>query len=133
MSLKRRDLRIVIVDDNADAAYSLAMLIDRSGFSVVARVFDAMKAIDCIKTHQPHVAIVDIAMPLIDGYQIARELREEFNGSLKLIAVTGLGQPCDRRDAIEAGFDAHFTKPANWESLEALLSSYLRDSEPAAA
>jgi len=135
MTRKRSDLRIVIVDDNADATYTLAMLLERGGFTVVAQVYDSEQAVECIKTHRPHVAILDIAMPLVDGYEIARQLRDEVTGPLKLIAVSGLGQSCDKTDALEAGFDAHLTKPANWAKLEALLVSYLQESEsePAAA
>lgn len=133
MARKRSDLRIVIVDDNADATYTLAMLLERGGFTVVAQVHDAEQAVKCIKAERPHVAILDIAMPLIDGYEIARQLREEMERPLKLIAVSGLGQACDKTDALEAGFDAHLTKPANWPKLEALLISFLEESEPAAA
>jgi len=133
MAAKRSDLRIVIVDDNADATYTLAMLLERGGFTVVAQVYDPQQAVECIKDHRPHVAILDIAMPLIDGYEIARQLRAEVDRPLKLIAISGLGQPCDKTDALEAGFDAHLTKPANWPRLEALLMSYLQESEPAAA
>jgi len=133
MARKRSDLRIVIVDDNADATYALAMLLERGGFTVVEQVHDAEQAVACIKSQRPHVAILDIAMPLIDGYELARQLREELEAPLKLIAVSGLGQACDKTDALEAGFDAHLTKPANWPKLEALLTSYLEESEPAAA
>jgi two-component system CheB/CheR fusion protein len=133
MTQKRSGLRIVIVDDNADATYTLAMLLERGGFSVVAQVYDPEQAVAAIKTHRPQVAILDIAMPLVDGYEIARQLRDEKDWTLKLIAVSGLGQACDKTDALEAGFDAHLTKPANWPKLEALLVSYLQESEPAAA
>jgi len=133
MAGKRSDLRIVIVDDNADATYTLAMLLERGGFTVVAQLYDSEHAVECIKTYRPQVAILDIAMPMRDGYEIARQLREEMQGPLKLIAVSGLGQACDKTDALEAGFDAHFTKPANWPKLEAVLMSFLEESEPAAA
>ena len=133
MAQKRSDLRIVIVDDNADATYTLAMLLERGGFTVVAQVYDAEQAVDCIHCYRPQVAILDIAMPLMDGYEIARQLREQRDWPLKLIAVSGLGQACDKTDALEAGFDAHLTKPANWPKLEALLMSYLQESEAAAA
>src|SRR5437868_15046265 len=106
MAAKRSKLRIVIVDDNADATYTLAMLIERGGFTVVAQVYDAEEAVDCVKRHRPDVAILDIAMPMIDGYEIARQLRAEIDSPLKLIAVSGLGQACDKTDALEAGFDA---------------------------
>ncbi len=133
MTQKRSSLRIVIVDDNADATYTLAMLLERGGFTVVAQVQDAEQAVAAIKLHRPHVAILDIAMPLVDGYEIARQLRDDSDWPLRLIAVSGLGQACDKTDALEAGFDAHLTKPPNWPKLEALLVAYLQESEPAAA
>jgi len=131
MPANRSDLRIVIVDDNPDATYALAMLLERAGFTVVAQVYDAEQAVDCILTHQPHVAILDIAMPAVDGYEIAQQLREQCMLPLKLIAISGLGQACDKTDALAAGFDSHLTKPANWAKLEALLVSYLEESAPA--
>jgi DNA-binding response OmpR family regulator len=131
MPANRRDLRIVIVDDNPDATYALAMLLERAGFTVVAQIFDPEQAVDCILTHQPNVAILDIAMPLMDGYEIAQQVREQSELPLKLIAISGLGQSCDKTDALEAGFDSHLTKPANWSKLEALLVSYLEESAPA--
>jgi CheY-like chemotaxis protein len=131
MPANRSDLRIVIVDDNPDATYALAMLLERAGFTVVAQIYDAEQAVECILTHQPHVAILDIAMPLLDGYEIAQQVRERCHQPLKLIAISGLGQACDKTDALAAGFDAHLTKPANWPKLEALLVSYLEESAPA--
>ncbi|HEY2411459.1 MAG TPA: response regulator [Pirellulaceae bacterium] len=131
MPANRSDLRIVIVDDNPDATYALAMLLERAGFTVVSQIYDPEQAVDCILSHQPHVAILDIAMPGIDGYEIAQQVREQGNQPLKLIAISGLGQDCDKTDALAAGFDAHLTKPANWPSLEALLVSYLEESAPA--
>lgn len=131
MPRNRSDLRIVIVDDNPDATYALAMLLERAGFTVLAQVYDPQQAVECILTHQPHVAILDIAMPAIDGYEIAQQLREQTDLSLKLIAISGLGRSSDKTDALAAGFNAHLTKPAPWPKLEALLLSYLEESAPA--
>src|SRR4029079_16796559 len=131
MPANRRDLRIVIVDDNPDATYALAMLLERAGFTVVAQVCDPEQAVDAVLRHQPQVAILDIAMPSIDGYEIAEQLREQFELPLKLIAISGLGRPSDKTDSLAAGFDAHFTKPAPWPKLEALLLSFLEESAPA--
>lgn len=131
MPRNRSDLKIVIVDDNPDATYALAMLLERAGFTVVAQIYDPQQAVDCILSHEPHVAILDIAMPAIDGYEVAQQVREQFELPLKLIAISGLGQSCDKTDALAAGFDAHLTKPANWPKLEALLLSYLEESAPA--
>src|SRR4051812_109232 len=105
MPANRSDLRIVIVDDNPDVTYALAMLLERGGFSVVAQVFDPEQAVDCILTQQPHVAILDIAMPAMDGYEIAQQVRANQDFPLKLIAISGLGQACDKADCMAAGFD----------------------------
>ena len=131
MPRNRSDLRIVIVDDNPDATYALAMLLERAGFTVVDQVYDPEQAVDSVLRHQPQVAILDIAMPSIDGYEIAEQLREQFELPLKLIAISGLGRPSDKTDSLAAGFDAHFTKPAPWPKLEALLLSFLEESAPA--
>jgi len=131
MPANRSDLRIVIVDDNPDATYALAMLLERAGFTVVAQIYDPEQAVDCILTHQPHVAILDIAMPIIDGYEMAEQIRASQDFPLKLIAISGLGGACDKTDSLAAGFDAHLTKPANWAKLEALLLSYLEQLAPA--
>ncbi len=81
--MNRCDLRIVIVDDNHDAAYTLGLLLKRSGFTVAAQVSDAMAALDCVKTERPDVAIMDIAMPRLDGYALARQIRTDTSPNLK--------------------------------------------------
>jgi len=129
--MSRCDLRIVIVDDNRDAAYTLGLLLERSGFSVAAQISDATAALDCLKSERPDVAIVDIAMPRLDGYALARQIRAEINPSPRLIALSGMCTAKDQHDALQAGFDAHLAKPADWPVLEALLLSYL--DQPAAA
>ena len=129
--MSRCDLRIVVVDDNRDAAYTLGLLLERSGFSVVARISDATAAFDCLKNERPDVAIVDIAMPRLDGYALARQIRAEINPPPRLIALSGMCTAKDQHNAVQAGFDAHMAKPADWPVLEALLLSYL--GLPAAA
>jgi CheY-like chemotaxis protein len=125
---KRAELRIAVVDDNTDAAFSLAILLERHGFSVIARVTDATKALYVISRDRPSVAILDIAMPGIDGYELARRIRAEVDSPPKLIALTGLAQAIDKLDAAEAGFNAHLTKPVSWPKLELLLDSYCQHS-----
>jgi CheY-like chemotaxis protein len=129
--MSRCDLRIVVVDDNRDAAYTLGLLLERSGFSVAAQISDATAALECLKNERPDVAIVDIAMPRLDGYALARQVRAEINPSPRLIALSGMCTAKDQHDAVQAGFDAHMAKPADWPVLEALLLSYL--AQPAAA
>src|SRR5436190_23169026 len=121
----RSALRIVVADDNRDAAVALSMLLDRLGFEVVATAYDGESALDCIRHQRPHVAILDIALPELDGDEVARLVREELADSLRLIAVTGLGGECDRADALQSGFDAYFVKPVNAHQLEELLLGYL--------
>jgi len=123
--MNRCDLRIVVVDDNRDAAYTLGLLLKRSGFTLAGQVSDATLALDCVKREQPEVAIIDIAMPLLDGYELARRIRAEMNPSPRLIALSGFCTAKDQHDAVRAGFDSHMAKPADWPVLEALLLSYL--------
>src|SRR5436190_3981662 len=121
----RSALRIVVADDNRDAAFALSMLLDRLGFEVVATAYDGQSALDCIRHQRPHVAILDIALPELDGDEVARLVREELADSPRLVAITGLGAACDRDDALAAGFDAYFVKPVDSHQLEELLLGYL--------
>jgi CheY-like chemotaxis protein len=123
--MERNHLRLVVVDDNRDVAIGLAMQLEAHGFHVVARVFDSHEALDCIQRLRPDVAILDIAMPGLDGYDLARLIREQLDPPPRLIALTGLNHASDRVDAAAAGFDAYFVKPAPWPKLESLLLSYL--------
>src|SRR5262245_5869339 len=101
------------------------MLLDRLGFDVIAAVFDGEAALERIRTERPHVAVLDIALPGLDGLEIAQLARAEAGTKLRLVAVTGLGSACDRADAIQAGFDAYFSKPVEGQKLEELMVSYL--------
>jgi CheY-like chemotaxis protein len=121
----RNRLSIVVADDNQDAAVALAMLLDRLGFQVVATAYDGATALACIRTKKPHVAMLDIALPEMDGYEVARQIREELPTPPRLVAITGLGGTCDRIDAMQAGFDAYFVKPVDSHRLEELLVGYL--------
>jgi CheY-like chemotaxis protein len=125
VSTHRRRLRIVVADDNYDAAMTLTMLLDRLGFDVVGTAYDGASALACIQKEVPEVAILDIALPELDGYEVARQVREDSAHPPRLIAVTGLGAACDRTDAIEAGFDAYFVKPVEAHKLEELLLGFL--------
>jgi len=113
--------RVLIADDNRDAATSLAMLLELEGHDVTV-VHDGRQALQNIQNHSPDVAMLDIGMPEIDGYEVARRVRQQPSGrSVMLIAVTGWGQEADRARAMEAGFDLHFTKPVEPETLINLL------------
>ena len=116
-----RMYRIMVVDDNVDAAESLAMMLELDGHSVV-RAHDARAAIALARAERPNVMLLDIGLPDIDGYELARRLRAlpEADGAL-LIAVTGYGQAEDRRRAEQAGFDRYLVKPVEFESLRSML------------
>jgi CheY-like chemotaxis protein len=113
--------RIMVVDDNVDAAESLAMMLELDGHSVI-RAHDGAAAIAIASSERPSVMLLDIGLPDIDGYELARRLRAlpEVDNAL-LIAVTGYGQAEDRRRAEDAGFDHHVVKPVEFESLRSML------------
>ena len=116
-----RSLRIMVVDDNVDAAESLAMMLELDGHSVI-RAHDARAAIALARNERPNVMLLDIGLPDIDGYELARRLRAlpEVDAA-RLIAVTGYGQAEDRRRAQDAGFDDYLVKPVEFESLRVML------------
>jgi CheY-like chemotaxis protein len=128
-TVKRSSLRIVIADDNQDAALTLSMLLDRLGFEVAATAYDGATALSCIRDELPEVAILDIALPEMDGCEVARAVREEIQPPPRLIAVTGLGGTSDREDALEAGFDAYFVKPVQRTDLESVLLALLEATD----
>jgi PAS domain S-box-containing protein len=105
--------RVVIIDDNDDAAYAMAMLIEELGGG--ARVaHDAKSGLEAVEQFQPDVVFLDIGMPDIDGYEACRQLRRlPSEKRVLIVAVTGWGQPQDKQRALEAGFDAHLTKPVD--------------------
>ena len=115
--------RILVADDNHDAADSLAMILEMGGHDVrVAR--DGRAALSLAQTFRPDTALLDIGMPELNGYEVAQALRQEaWGASITLIALTGWGQESDRQKAIDAGFDRHLTKPIDPDALESLLSA----------
>jgi PAS domain S-box-containing protein len=116
--------RILVADDNHDAADSLAMILEMSGHEVRV-VHDGRSALSVARTFRPDTALLDIGMPHMNGYEVARALRQEpWGASLTLIALTGWGQASDRKRAIDAGFDRHLTKPVDPEALQSLLSAH---------
>jgi CheY-like chemotaxis protein len=115
--------RVLIADDNRAAADSLAMLLQMEGHDVRV-AYDGDEALEVFAVMQPDVALLDIGMPKVNGYEVARQTRARANGrKVTLIAVTGWGQDADRANAVAAGFDFHFTKPVEVERLAQLLRS----------
>jgi CheY-like chemotaxis protein len=118
---KSRSRRILVVDDNEDAAEMLALVLRKRGFTVVL-AFDGEEALTMAQAHHPDVVLLDIGLPGIDGYEVARRLRASpLPERPVLIAVTGYGQPADRVRSREAGFDHHLVKPVAMEKLLPLL------------
>ena len=115
-------LRILVVDDNADAARLLGMFIELLGHEVQVQ-FHPVKALECARQFRPHIGLLDIGLPDMDGYTLARQLRliPGLEDAV-LAAVTGYSQPRDKRAAFEAGFNFHFAKPVNTRQLESWLA-----------
>jgi CheY-like chemotaxis protein len=123
--------RVLVVDDNVDAATSLGTLLERRGHSV-RTCFDGSTAFDTATRSPPEVAFIDLNMPHPDGAELARMIRmEPWGNSVKLIALTGMGQPADLERTRTAGFDEHLTKPADPEALFRALAT-LRYTGPQA-
>jgi CheY-like chemotaxis protein len=116
-----RRLRILVVDDNKDAADTLSQLL-ASMDQDICTVYDGVAAVAAAKTFQPEVVLLDIGMPEMSGYEVARALHAE-NSSAKpvMVAITGWGQGADRQQALDAGFHHHFVKPMSEEHLRILL------------
>jgi DNA-binding response OmpR family regulator len=117
--------RVLVVDDNEDAADSLATLLGVMGYEVRI-AYDGPEAIVAADEFMPAVALLDIGLPKLSGYDIARHVRAQRGDGVLLVAITGWGQEDDRRRAREAGFDHHFTKPADFERLLELIDQELR-------
>ena len=120
--LKATAKRILIVDDNADAANSLAQVLALDGH-VAEAVYSASAALNWAASFAPEVVLLDLGLPEMDGYEVARRLRQrpEFVG-VRIVALTGYGQSEDVRRSSEAGFDDHLTKPVDFAALERVLA-----------
>ena len=114
--------RILIVDDNADAAASLALLLKISGHETQT-ANDGLEAVRTAETFLPDVVLLDIGLPKLNGFDACRQIRQQAWGrNMKIVALTGWGQEGDRREATEAGFDAHMLKPVDYRDLMTVLS-----------
>jgi signal transduction histidine kinase len=114
--------RILVVDDNMDGADSLGLLLQMLGANVRV-VYDGKAALAALDAFQPSTVLLDVGMPELDGYHVARQMRQRAGNDLTIIAITGWGQTEDRRRSREAGFDDHLTKPPDLEQLRHLLLS----------
>lgn len=123
--------RIIVVDDNRDAANTLGMLLRVLGADV-RTVYDGASALEAIAQECPDVVFLDIGMPGMDGYEVAAEIRRQPQfADLLLVALTGWGQDEDRRRSSEAGFDHHLTKPPDFNAVKTVLDSLNQDRSKA--
>ncbi|MBV8741102.1 MAG: PAS domain-containing protein, partial [Sinobacteraceae bacterium] len=114
--------KILIVDDNHDAADSLALLLQVEGHETQCS-YSGAAAIEAFSSYEPSIVLLDIGLPGIDGYEVARQMRAKSGGTrVKIIALTGYGQPEDRERALQAGFDDHIVKPISAAAMSAALA-----------
>ena len=109
-------LRVLIADDNEDAADMLATLVRMRGHEV-AVAHDGLEALSSAASFLPDVALLDIGMPELDGHQVAEQLRRERGSEVTLVAITGWGDTPDKQRAASSGFDHHLTKPIDLDGL----------------
>ena len=120
--------RILVVDDNRDAASTIGRFLSEVGYEVQI-AGDASQALSAAMVIRPHVAVIDIGLPVMDGYTLGRELRSRMGGAVpELIALTGYGQEQDQRRSAEAGFAAHMVKPVDAERLTRMVDALLGKS-----
>ena len=118
--------RVLLADDNADFANSLGQLLSSQGHQIRI-AYDGAEALATAREFIPDIAFIDIGMPKVHGYEVARRMRaESATSACVLVAVTGWGQENDRKRAREAGFDRHLVKPVDPAEIESILASYQR-------
>jgi CheY-like chemotaxis protein len=125
--------KILVVDDSVDGAEMLATALSAKGYDTRV-AHDAAVALRIVADFRPNVALLDIGLPVMDGYELAARLRElpDLNG-MKLIALTGYGQESDRQRSREAGFDHHFVKPVDLLMLESVVAELTKHPEDSGA
>jgi DNA-binding response OmpR family regulator len=125
----RAELRVLVVDDERDAVLTLVALLRDDGYDARG-AYRGKEVLDLIRDFAPHAVLLDIGMPDVNGYEVARQIRQRWgNVAPLLIAVTGWKQSSDRMLATMAGFDHHVAKPYDPQALLSLLAP-LRDSTP---
>lgn len=120
---KMEPRRIVIVEDNTDVRDLLRLKLRRLGHSVTD-AGDGTEGLRVLLADKPDLALVDLGLPGLDGFAVARAVREQLGDGVILVAVSGFGQPEDKRRALEAGFDEHITKPADVQDIENILQRF---------
>jgi CheY-like chemotaxis protein len=117
---QRASRRVLIIDDNVDAADSLAIILRHMGHQVHV-AYDGRAALELSLRTRPEIVLLDIAMPEISGYEVAKQIRQYLGDRVRIFAVTGYGQDDDRLKSVEAGIDQHLIKPIDTTFLESLF------------
>jgi CheY-like chemotaxis protein/anti-sigma regulatory factor (Ser/Thr protein kinase) len=129
-AVQRMSRRILVVDDNQDSAYFLALLLEHHGHEV-RQAHDGLEAVEAAAAFQPDVVLLDIGLPVLDGYEAAQRIRQQLGSELVLVALTGWGHESDRRRSEAAGFNAHLVKPVDNDALIQLIAELPhRDTAP---
>lgn len=125
-----RRVRVLVVDDNRDAAESLALVLGLSGYEMLT-AFGGAEALEIGARERPEAVILDIGMPGMSGHEVARRMRlEAWGRHAAIVALTGWGQEQDKQAASAAGFDAHLTKPVDPAAVERVLADLLASGAP---
>ncbi|HUF80139.1 MAG TPA: ATP-binding protein, partial [Burkholderiales bacterium] len=122
--------RVLVIEDNADAAESMEMLLTALGHEV-RTAGDGPEGLAAAEAFQPDVALVDLGLPRMDGFEVARRLRSRFGAGLHIVAVTGYSEQVYRQTAAHAGFDAHLVKPSTVDDVKRVLSEHRHDDQGA--
>jgi len=122
-------LRVLVVDDNVDSAMTMGMLLRASGHEI-RMVHDGLAVLEAATNYRPHLVLLDIGLPGLNGFEVAKQLRlQPAFQNILLVAMTGYGQDSDRQRSQEAGFDHHLVKPANFEQVLNILSTVSKNLE----
>jgi CheY-like chemotaxis protein len=116
-----RKLKVLIVEDNVDSADTLRMALELGGGCEVTVAYTGPDGVEAARRVRPQLVLCDIGLPGCSGYEVARRIRAEANGSVVLVALTGYGRDEDREEAKAAGFNQHFTKPVDFAELNSVL------------
>ena len=126
----RKSLRVLVVDDNIDSAKTLGMLLKASGHEIRI-VHDGLAVLEAALDFRPHVVLLDIGLPGLNGFEVAKRIRlQPAFENIVLVAMTGYGQESDRQLSKEAGFNHHLVKPANFGQVLKILATVLENKEP---
>ena len=114
--------RVLVIDDNLDLAHSFANMVERMGSHKVAFAINGYAALELAKKFRPDLVFLDLMMPGINGFEVARRLKRHFGDAIRIIAVTAHGAEKDRQQSAKAGFELHLLKPVDPSVIQSLLA-----------